>query len=244
MAKSTQPESLPVATARASAHPGWWTALVVVAVTWVGIPALLPVAACVPWYIFRRRHPELSRRRTPVIRWGLATWVTAVAMVALSGVRALRAIPFGVDAAGAARAWVEGSGGAVPSWATMAIATLVFAAAALVSPGILGAVALTHVLLITAVHAAVVFAHSSNVLGAWVAALPIWSALLLAGMIVVLEPLGQWGETKLRRTPSGEAPPVPRQRLAVGAALIGGAFATRLVLAGPLSDLLRRVTMP
>ncbi|HXV13014.1 MAG TPA: hypothetical protein VEC56_02295 [Candidatus Krumholzibacteria bacterium] len=242
MAKPTQPETPVVAPERASAHPGWWTSLAVLTLTWLGIP-FLAVGAAFPWYLFRRANPELSRGLTPAIRWGLAAWVTAVAMTALAGSRALRAIPFGADAASSARAWIEGSG-AVPSWTAMAIATVVFAAAAAVSPGILGAIALIHVVLITAVHAAVVFSSSSNVLGACVVALPVWSALLLAGMITLLEPLGQWGETTLRRRRGDGAPTVSRTRLMVGAGLIGAAFAARLVLAEPLGDLLRRVTLP
>jgi hypothetical protein len=82
------------------------------------------------------------------------------------------------------------------------------------------------------------------VLGACAVALPIWSALLMAGMIAVLEALGQWGETKLRRGRGDVAPAVPRKRLVVGAGLIAAAFAARLVLAGPFTELLRRVTLP
>lgn len=243
MAKPTPSEPITAIPERASAHPGWWTSLVVVFFTWLGIP-FLAVGAAVPWYVFRRRNPELSGRLTPIVRWALAAWVTTVAMVALAGHRAVRSIVFGEDAAAAARAWIDGTGGAAPSWTAMAIATIAFGVTATISPGILGPVAVVTVLLMTAVQASAVFPHSSNVFGACAVALPIWSALLLAGMIVLLEPLGQWGEAKLRRTRSDGAPVLPRKRFVVGAALIAGAFATRLVLAGPLGDLLRRMTLP
>jgi hypothetical protein len=244
MIKATHPEPASIAEESDSAHPGWWTALAVIATAWFGIPMVLPIAAAVPWILFRRRRDPSARRIGYTLRWALATLVTGIAMVALAGDRAIRSIPFGERAIEGARAWVGGTGGAVPPLLVMAQWTILFALASVLTRGILGGVLLAHVLLITALHAAMVFASSLNVVQASVVAFPIWSVLLLAGMTLLLDPLASWGESRFRRGQNETRAVVPARRILLGAVFIAAAFAARLVVAGPLTDVLRRLTTP
>jgi hypothetical protein len=178
----------------------------------------------------------------PTVRWAVAVWVTTGAMVALAGSTAARSIPFGAQSAAAARAWLDSTGGAVPSLVEMAAWVLLFVGTTMASRGWLGSVVLAQALAITAVHAAMVFAQSWNIAHACVAALPIWSALLLCGMILLLNPLAAWGESRLFRNSVPRI--VSRRGLMTGAAFIAGAFVLRLALAGPVTHLVRSVTLP
>lgn len=242
MIKATHPHPSSVAEKPATSHPGWWTALAVLATAWLGVPMLLPVAAAIPWILFRRSRGEPAHRLMPTVRWALAVWVTTAAMVALAGSTATRSIPFGAQSAGAARAWLDSAGGAVPSLVEMAAWVLLFVGTTMASRGLLGSVVLAQTLAVTAVHAAIVFAQSWNIAHACVVALPIWSALLVCGMILLLDPLAAWGESRL----SGGTVPraVSRRSLTMGAALLAGAFLFRLALAGPVTHLARSVTLP
>lgn len=241
MIKATHPDPASVAE-EPSSHPGWWAVLAVLATAWLGVPMLLPVAAAVPWVLFRRRHAERAHQVMPTVRWAIAVWVTTGAMVALAGSTATRSIPFGAQSAGAARAWLDGTGGAVPSFVEMAAWVLLFVGATMASRGWLGSVVLAQALAITAVHAAMVFAQSWNIAHACVVALPIWSALLLCGMTLLLDPLAAWGSARLARISVPLT--VSRRGLMTGAALVAGAFVVRLALAGPFTHLVRNVTLP
>ncbi len=242
MAKATHPIPASVEEKPATSHPGWWAVLSVLATAWLGIPMLLPIAAAVPWILFRRSRGEDARRLMPTVRWALAVWITTCAMVALAGTTATRSIPFGTQSAAAARAWLDGGGGAVPTWVEMAAWVLLFIGTTMASRGWLGCLVLAQALSVTAVHAAVVFAHSWNIAHACTVALPIWSALLVCGMLVLLDPLAAWGETRL--APSSVPRTVSRKSLMTGAALVAGAFLFRLALAGPITHLVRSVTLP
>jgi len=242
MIRSNQPTTIPISEEKPSSHPGWWTVLAVIATAWLGIPMLLPVAAAIPWFFFRRRHAEQARHLAPTFRWALAVWVTAGAMVSLAGATAARSIPFGAQSAAAARAWLDSSGGAVPSLVEMTAWFLLFVGTTMASRGFLGSIVLAQALLVTAVHAAVVFAQSWNLAHACAVALPIWSALLLVGMILLLDPLAAWGESRFARSDAPRV--VSRKALVTGAALVAGALMTRLALAGPITHLVRQVTLP
>jgi len=238
MIKSDAPTRPATDDARDTAHPGWWTALAVIVVAWLGVPLLLPIAAAFPWFFFQRRHRDQVGRLSPVSRWALSVLVTGMAMLALAGHRATQSIPFAAETTSAVSAWLDGSGAAVPSWIAMAAWTGVFAVAAVASRGMAASIVLANVLLLVAVHAAIVFARAGNVFEASVVALPIWSAFQLAAMVVLLDPLTAWGEQRLwRRTP---ATTFSNRRLVIGGALLVAAFATRL-LAGSFSDLARRL---
>lgn len=241
MIQATRTEAVPAETT--PAHPGWWTALAVLATSWLGIPLVLPIAAALPWLVFRRRNAGLRGRPTPLVRWSVAVWATGAAMAALAGERVARSIPWGVASSDATRAWLEGSGGAVPSWSAMIAWVLVFVIASASLRGALAPIVVAHALLITAVQAAVVFAQSSNILAAGFVALPLWSGLLLCGMIQLLDPLAVWGASRpwrVRDTTGGT--PASRRRLQVGVGLVFAAFLARLVLGGPVTDALRRLT--
>lgn len=242
MTKAAHPNPASVTEESTTSHPGWWAVLAVVATAWLGVPMLLPVAASVPWILFRRRRGPQAHRLTPTIRWALGVWITTCAMVALAGAMATRSIPFGAQSADAARAWLDGSGGAVPSLVEMAAWVLLFVGATMASRGLLGSVVLAQTLLITAVHAAVVFAHSWNIAHACVVALPAWSALLICGMTLLLDPLAAWGESRLAHQDIPRF--FSRRDLIAGAVLVAGAFLTRLALAGPFTHLVRSVTLP
>lgn len=242
MIQATKTEAVPAETT--SAHPGWWTALAVLATSWLGVPFILPIVAALPWLVFQRRNAELRSHPTPLIRWAVAVWATGAAMAALAGERVARAIPWGVSSSDATRAWLEGSGGATPSWPTMIAWLLVFVIASASLRGVLAPIIVAHALLITAVQAAVVFAQSSNILAAGIVALPLWSGLLLCGMLLLLDPLAIWGASRpwrVRDTTLGS--PASRRRLQVGVGLVVAAFLARLLLAGPVTDVLRRLTL-
>jgi hypothetical protein len=227
---------------RASAHPGWWTALATLATAWLGVPWALPVAAAVPWLLFRRRHP--AHRIMPALRWALAGWVTGVALLCLAHGRAVRTIPFGAEAATGVRAWMDGSGDAVPSLVAIVVWTALFAVGAASTRGVVGCLVLANALLVSAVHASAILAQSSNVLYASLVALPVWSLCWLFGMVVLLEPLAAWGEARLLRIRRDERRVFSRRRWVVGVGLVVAALLTRL-LAAPLStDLVRRITLP
>ncbi len=223
-----------------AAHPGWWTVLAVLLTAWIGIPMLLPLAAAAPLLVFRRRRGRQGSL-LPTVRWAAAAWITTLSMAALAGERAIRSVPFGPESTNAARAWLDGAGGAVPSWAAMATCVALFAASAVATRGYLAAIVLAGALLVSAAQASVVFAHSSNVFIATLIALPVWSALLIAGMLLLLDPLAAWGEARLFRAQSGDT--MSHRRLIEGGALIAGAFAVRL-LAGPVTGLIQRLTIP
>ncbi len=241
MIKATSIESVSDAKKGSSSHPGWWAVLAVLATAWLGIPWLLPIAAVLPWILFRRRHGAEARRLAPTFRWAVAVWVTTGAMVALAGTTAVRSIPFGARSTAAARAWLD-SGAAVPSLAEMAAWLLLFVGTTMASRGMLGGLVLAQVLAITAVHAAVVFAQSWNLAHASLVALPLWSAMLLVGMILLVEPLAAWGESRL--SPGLLPRPISRRHVTVGVALVAGALLFRLALAGPFTHLARSVTLP
>ena len=236
MIKSTKAESVPVAYEGESAHPGWWAAMAVLVTAWVGIPMALPLAAALPWILFNRRHHGHMPTLAPTIRWCIAVWCTTVAMSALAGERAVRSVPFGMAAVTSARAWLEGSAGAAPSWILMAAWVLLTAATAIPLRGVIASVVLAHALAISAIHASVILANSSNLLHASVIAMPVWTGLLLVGLIFVLDSLAGGGITSLREAPG-------RKRLMTGAILIGLAFLTRLALAGVLTSVARRVAL-
>lgn len=236
MIKSTKAESVPVAYEGESAHPGWWAAMTILITAWIGIPMALPLTAALPWILFSRRHRENMPTLAPTIRWCIAVWCTTVAMSALAGERAVRSVPFGMTAVTSARAWLEGTAGAAPSWVLMAAWVLLTAATAIPLRGVIASVVLAHALAISAIHASVILANSSNLLHASVIAMPVWTGLLLVGMIFVLDSLAAGGITSLRETRS-------RKRLMTGAILIGLAFLTRLALAGVLTSVARRVAL-
>jgi hypothetical protein len=169
--------------------------------------------------------------------------VTAVAVLCLAGARAVRTIPFGTEAATAARAWLDGSGDAVPSWVAIVVWTALFVVGAVSTRGIVGCLVLASALLVSAVHAGVIFAQSSNVLYASLVALPLWSLCWLFGMVLLLEPLSAWGDARLLRIRRDAAPQFSRPRWVLGAVLILAAVAARLLAAAPLTDLLRSLTI-
>jgi hypothetical protein len=241
MIKPVSPEKSPVATERASAHPGWWTVLAVIAAAWLGVPWVLPVTVAIPWLLFRRR--DRTSRLTPTLRWAAAAWVTAMALLCLAGERAVRTIPFGSAAATDVRAWLEGTGGAVPSWVAMAVWAALFALAAVVSRGVAGCIVLANALLVSAVHASVILAQSSNVVYASFVALPIWSFSWLLGMILLLDPLAEWGTAHVWRVRRDDAQTVSRRRWTAGVGLIAAALAIRLLAAPLFTDFARRLTI-
>jgi hypothetical protein len=227
---------------RANAHPGWWTALATLAVAWLGVPWTLPIAVAVPWILFRRGSQ--SNRLGPTLRWASAGWVTAVAVLCLAGARAVGTIPFGTEGASAARTWLEGSGGAVPSWVAIVVWTALFVVGAVSTRGLVGCLILASAILVSAVHASVIFAQSSNVLYASLVALPPWSLCWVLGMVLLLEPLSAWGDRHLLRIRRDDAPRFSRGRWVFGAGLVAAAVAARLLAAPFFSDLVRRVTLP
>jgi hypothetical protein len=219
----------------APGHPGWWTVLAILVVAWIGIPWMLPVAVAAPWILFRRRHPDAALRPFAAVRWAVAAWAGAVAMIALAGPRAIRSVPFGDDAVAASRAWV-GGGAPVPSWMELIVWTALFAATAFVFRGLAAPFVVAGAIAIAAVHAATVFSSSTNVLASFVAAIPIWTALLVVGMATALEPAARFGLAGVRPG----SPSAGRLRLAAG--LILAAFVFRL-LSSPYSAVLSRTTV-
>jgi hypothetical protein len=242
MIKATQSDSVSAADERPAAHPGWWTVLAVLITAWFGVPLVLPLLAAAPWFWFRWRLDTRAYRFATTLRWVLAVWITGAVALALAGERALRTIPFGTKSAAAAHAWLDGAGDAVPSLSAMLITAVVFAIAAVASRGVAGAVVLASALLVSDVHASAVLSRSWNVLSAAPMAVPIWSVLWLAGMTLLLDPLAAWGDRRVWRI--RDASMVSRRRLIIGAGLIVAGLLARLVLEGPLSDLVRRVTLP
>jgi hypothetical protein len=243
MIKATHPDSTTAADDRAKAHPGWWTVLAVLVTAWLGVPLALPFVAAAPWFLFRWRNDVRAHRIAPTLRWALAVWITGASALALAGDRALRTIPFGAESAAAANAWLDGTAGAVPALAAMAVSAVLFAGTAVLSRGVAGAVVLATALLISAVHTSAVLSRSWNVLLAAPMAVPIWSVLWLGGMIVLLSPLAAWGEERVWRI-RRDTPVASRRRWIVGTSLIVVAILTRLILEHPLSELARRVTLP
>lgn len=211
--------------------------MTVLVTAWIGIPMVLPLAAALPWIVFNRRRADETPALAPTIRWCIAVWCTMVAMSALAGDRAVRSVPLGAQAVTSARVWLEG-GPAAPSLILMAAWTLLFVATAIPLRGMLASIVLAHVLAIDAIHAAVVFANTSNLLHAAVVAMPIWTALLLVGMVLLLDPLASGGIARLR---DPQAP--GRKHLMIGAILIALAFLTRFALAGALTAIARRVAL-
>ncbi len=239
MIKSAKAESVALPDERESSHPGWWAALAVLLTAWIGIPMVLPLAAALPWIVFNWRRDDRGTCTAPTIRWALAVWFTMVAMSALAGERAVRSVPLGAEAAASARGWLEGAAGAAPSWIWMGVWTVLTIATAIPLRGVIASVVLAHALLISAIHASVVFANSSNLLHASVVALPVWTALLLAGMVLLIDPLATGGVSLLRdRHATGG------RRLAIAAVGVALAFLFRLALAGPVSALADRVALP
>lgn len=241
MTKPTKADPAAPAGERDASHPGWWTVLAVMATAWLGVPLFLPVAAALPWIVFRWRRRGGEERLGPTIRWALAVWMTGVAMSALAGDRAVRSTPFGPESAVAVRAWLDGSGGAAPTWIAMGAWTVLCAAAAIPFRGAVAGVILAHALLISAIQATIVWAHSSNLVHAGVVALPVWFALLLAGLVVLLHALTAWGESRAGGGATSRR--FPRKALVVGGGLLALSFVTRLLLAGPLTDVVRRATI-
>ena len=237
MIKTAKPETVPVSPERESSHPGWWAALAVLLTAWLGIPMVLPLAAAMPWILFNRRRADRATAST--VRWALAVWCTMAAMSALTGERAVRSVPFGAAAAASARAWLEGTAGAAPSWLLMAAWAVLMVATAIPLRGVIASVVLAHALAISAIHASVIFANSSNLLHASFVAMPIWTALLLVGMMLLLDSFAMGGISSLR-----DAQTPTRRPLMIGGLLILLAFATRVALAGPLTALAHRVALP
>lgn len=223
---------------RESSHPGWWAALAVLLTAWIGIPMVLPLTAALPWILFRRRRGDRPANAAPTIRWAVAVWCTMAAMSALAGERAARSVPLGVESAASARAWLEGSSGATPSWIVMAAWVVLVIATAIPLRGFVASIVLAHALAISAIHASVVFANSANLLHASVIAMPVWTACLLIGMILLIDPLAG-SRISLLRDPQSPA----RRRVILGAALVGLAFLTRFALAGALTSVARRVAL-
>jgi hypothetical protein len=238
MIKSAKAESIPVAAERESSHPGWWAALAVLLAAWIGIPMVLPLVAALPWILFNRRREHRPPSAAPTIRWATAVWCTMAAMSALAGERAARAVPLGVEAAASARAWLDGTSGAAPSWIVMAAWFVLMVATAIPMRGFIASIVLAHALLVTAIHASVTLANSANLLHASIVAMPVWTALLLIGMILLIDPLATGGIPGVR---DAHAP--GRKRLMTAAALIALAFLTRFALAGVMTSLARRVVL-
>src|SRR4030095_15924473 len=151
---------------------------------WIGIPMALPVAAALPWVLFNWRRGHDSPSIAPTIRWCIAGCCTTVAMSALAGERAVRAVPFGAETVVRARAWLDGTGGAAPSLALMGALAVLMIATAIPLRGVIASVVLANALAITAIHASVIFANSTNLLHASLVAMPLWTALWLVGMIL------------------------------------------------------------
>lgn len=234
MIKTAKAETVPVSAERESSHPGWWAALAVLLTTWLGIPMALPLAAALPWILFNRRRDDRATAST--VRWAIAVWCTMAAMSALAGERAVRSVPFGAESAASARAWLEGTAGAAPSWMLMAAWPVLMVATAVPLRGVVASVVLAHALAISAIHASVIFANSSNLLHASLVAMPIWTALLLIGMMLLLNPLASGGMALLRE------PQVHRRKHVMTAAvLILLAFLTRFALAGLVTNLAHQV---
>ncbi len=225
MSKPARTTSPPAHAVR-EAHPGWWTVLAILPTAWIGIPMALPLAAAAPWILFRRNQSASAARLTPATRWALATFLAGGAMFGLAGERAIGSVPWGHAAASAMGAWIDGSAGAVPSWLTMALWSGLFLIAASVARGWAASLVLAHALLVCAVHASVVLAHSANIFRAGLVALPVWSMLLLAGMTILMEPLAPWVASRIANR---DAPLVLPKRLTVGVGLLGGAFLARLL---------------
>lgn len=234
MIKTAKPETVPVSAERESSHPGWWAALAVLLTTWLGIPMVLPLAAALPWILFNRRRDDRATAST--VRWAIAVWSTMASMSALAGERAVRSVPFGAEAAASARAWLEGTAGAAPSWMLMAAWAVLMVATAIPLRGVVASVVLAHALAISAIHASVILANSSNLLHASLVAMPIWTALLLVGMMLLLEPLASGGMASFR---DSQAP--GRKHVMTAAILFLLAFLTRFALAGVVTNLAHQV---
>ncbi len=212
--------------------------MTVLVTAWIGIPMALPLTAALPWILFNWRRRDAEPSIAPTIRWCIAVWCTTAAMSALAGERAVRSVPFGAQAVMSARAWLEGSGGATPSWIMMAAWAVLLVATSIPLRGVIASVVLAHALAISAIHASVIFANSTNLMHASVVALPIWTAFLLVGMILLLDPLAAGGIALLR---DPQAP--SRKRVMTGAVLVLLAFLTRFALAGVLTAIARRVAL-
>jgi hypothetical protein len=63
-------------------------------------------------------------------------------------------------------------------------------------------------------------------------------------MFILLEPLSAWGDARLLRIRRDDAPQFLRRRWVFGVALIVAAVAARLLAAPPITDLVRRITLP
>ena len=239
MAKSAHVETVTIPAERESSHPGWWAAMAVMLTAWIGIPMVLPLTAALPWILFRRRRDAGAPSEAATARWAVAVLCTMAAMSALAGERAVRSVPLGAQAAASARAWLEGTAGPAPSWLMMAGWVILLLATAIPLRGVLAGVVLAHALAISAIHASVVFAGSSNLLHAAIVALPIWTALFLIGMIVILDPLAAGGIAGVRDPQSPW-----RRHVMTGALLLVLAFIMRFALAGALTRLAGRVVLP
>jgi hypothetical protein len=236
MIKSAKAESVPVSDERESAHPGWWAAMTVLVTAWIGIPMALPVAAALPWVLFNWRRGHDAPSIAPTIRWCIAVWCTTVAMSALAGERAVRAVPFGAETVVRARAWLDGTGGAAPSLVLMGALAVLMIATAIPLRGVIASVVLANALAITAIHASVIFANSTNLLHASLVAMPLWTALWLVGIILLLDPLASEGMAAVRNSQAPE-----RKRVMTAAVLILLAFVTRFALAGLMTNLAHQV---
>lgn len=223
-----------------------WTLGAVVVSLALGVHAVTPVLATVPFVyaVYRRRAFETARARALAWRWSLALLLIVLAAAAFVLDRAWESVALGSATHTHARAWLAGDASAPWSALGMLAAAGAYVAASLVSGGILGAVVLAGAVCAAAASAAAVFENGSNILQSALIALAPWQWALLIGLWLLFAPLAAFSRARVLRRPGAEFSMTAHRRdLVAGAAITVLAILLRLVLAGGWSALARAWTM-
>lgn len=221
---------------RAATRVTAWTAGALLAVMWAGVPWLAPLAASAPLAAGFRSRTERWPRAL-IVRWVVTVVIVGGVLIGLVGDRAVRAVPFGANAASRTAGWLEGTDPAVPGVVAMLIMSVAFVLTTIASRGLLGCVVIAGVALRAAVVASVIYGRSTNLFDATVAAFPAWTLAWLAGAIVMFAPLSRRGVAgPSARDAGGNS----SRALAMGAALLAASVLLRLTTASIYAALAHR----
>lgn len=219
-------------------HVASWTAGVLLASLWVGVPWLGSLAAAAPLALYLFKHRGAVRQGL-LWRWVATVYFTTLAMVGLGGERALRATISGAWAFDATHAWLGGTGGAWPTPLVLAGAVAAFLAAAVATRGLVAVFVVAELTVNAAVAASVVYARAFNGIKATLVAVPPWTIAGIMGLCVLLSPLRTWG-----RRPAGSTDEGNPRALIVGASLLVLALLLRLTTASAVTRLAQHLTVP